>query len=215
MSLIVQENIGPIGEFGIWHISESTDFFLNQLELTEEEQEKYARMKGKVQLEWLAARYLLHKLSGREVRGKLYKDEHGKPYLEDSAFHISLSHSKDMAAVIASPSICGIDIQLIVPKIERIAKKFMSSTELDDIVNDKIVHMHIVWGAKECLYKSYGKRKLDFKKHIFIDTFKLEGGSGSFTGSVKKDDFNKRYQLYFKRYDNYILVYSTQLEDDA
>lgn len=215
MSLIVQENIRPIGEFGIWHISETNEFFLDQLELTKEEKEKYSRMKGKVQLEWLAARFLLHKLSGRAVRGKLYKDEHGKPYLEDSTFHISLSHSKDMAAVIASPLVCGIDIQLIVPKIERIAKKFMSPTELEDIINDKIVHMHIVWGAKECLYKSYGKRKLDFKKHIFIDNFKLLGESGTFTGSVKKDDFYKRYQLHFKRYDNYILVYSTQLEDDA
>lgn len=215
MSLIVQQNIRPIGEFGIWHISETHEFFLRQLDLTVEEKNKYATMNPKVQLEWLAVRYLLHKLSGRQVRGNLYKDQYGKPFLEDSAFHISLSHSKNMAAVIASPLVCGIDIQLIVPKIERISKKFMSQTELDDIINDKILHMHIVWGAKECLYKSYGKRKLDFKKHIFIDTFRLQGEVGSFTGRVIKDDFNQSYQLHFKRYDDYILVYSTQLEDDA
>jgi phosphopantetheinyl transferase len=215
MSLIVQENIKPSGEFGIWYISETRDFFLQQLDLTKEEEERYARMKGKMQIEWLAARYLLHKLSGRRIRGKLHKNEYGKPYLDGSAFHISLSHSKDMAAVIASPLVCGIDIQLIVPKIERISKKFMSQSELDDIDNNKIIHMHIVWGAKECLYKSYGKKKLDFKKHIFIDTFKLQGDSGSFTGSVKKDDFDKRYQLCFRRYGDYMLVYSTQLEDDA
>lgn len=215
MSLIVQENINPIGEFGIWHISETREFFLQQLELTEREKQKYVRMKGRIQIEWLATRYLLHKLSGRKVRGKLRKDEYGKPFLEDSNFHISLSHSKDMAAVIASPLVCGIDIQLIVPKIERISKKFMSQFELDHIINDKVLHMHIVWGAKECLYKSYGKRKLDFKKHIFIDSFTLEADFGVFTGSVKKDDFEKSYQLHFKRYDDYILVYSTQLEEDA
>ncbi len=215
MSLIAQENIKPQGEFGIWHISETRDFFLQQLDLTREEAAKYALMKEKVQTEWLAARYLLHKLSGRQVRGKLYKDEYGKPYLEGSPFHISLSHSKDMAAVIASPLVCGIDIQLIVPKIKRIAQKFMSPSELEDIVNNEIMHMHIVWGAKECLYKSYGRKKLDFKNHIFIDTFKLQGDSGSFTGSVQKDDFEQRYQLHYKRYNDYILVYSTQLEEDA
>ena len=211
MSLIVQENIQPIGEFGIWHISETREFFLSRLELTSKEKARYALMKGRLQIEWLAARYLLHTLSGRPIRGKLFKDEYGKPYLEDSSFHISLSHSKDMAAVIASPFVCGIDIQLIVPKIERIAPKFMSQAELKAIVNNPILHMHIVWGAKECLYKSYGKRKLDFKKHIFIDSFLLTKDSGTFTGTVKKDSFEARYQLYFQRYDDYILVYSTQL----
>ncbi len=215
MSLIVKENILPVGEFGIWHISETREFFLQQIGLTQEEKERYAQLKGKMQIEWLAARYLLHILSGREIRGKLQKDEYGKPFLENSTYHISLSHSKDMAAVIASPLVCGIDIQFMVPKIERIAKKFMSPSELNDIQRNKIMHMHIVWGAKECLYKSYGKKKLDFRKHIFIDSIDLKGDSGSFTGTVKKNDFHKRYQLYFKRYDDYILVYSTQLEDDA
>ncbi len=215
MSLIVKENIKPAGEFGIWHISETRDFFLTQFELTEVEKERYALMKGRLQIEWLAARYLLHKLSGRPVRGKLLKDEYGKPYLQDSSFHISMSHSKDMAAVIASPHVCGIDIQLIVPKIKRIAHKFISQIELDSIMDNQILHMHIIWGAKECLYKSYGKRKLDFKKHILIDSFVLDGEYGSFKGTVKKEQFFARYQLHFQRYDDYILVYSTQLEEDV
>jgi len=75
--------------------------------------------------------------------------------------------------------------------------------------------MHLYWGAKECLYKSYGKRKLDFKTNILIDPFELQSDRGTFTGVVKKDDFLARYQLHFQRYDEYVLVYSIQIEENA
>jgi len=215
MPLLIQENIKPAGELGIWQISEPKEFFNNAMTLTDAELEKCNRIKGNLQIEWLASRYLLHQLSGREKRGKLNKDEYGKPYLQDSDHHISMSHSRNMAAVIASPIVCGIDIQLIVPKIERIAPKFMNKRELDSLADNPINHMHLYWGAKECLYKSYGKRKLDFKSDILIDPFTLHGDNGSFSGSVIKDDFSAQYQLHFQRYDDYILVYSLQLNDNA
>jgi len=213
MPLTVNKNINPEGEFGIWNITESREYFLERLDMTDDEIEHYKTIRGNLQIEWLASRYLLHKMSGRKIRGKLFKDEYGKPHLEDSNYHISMSHSKDMAAVIASPIVCGIDIQLIVPKIKRIAHKFMNEPEFDSLDKQELLHMHIYWGAKECLYKSYGKRKLDFKKHILIDPFVLEEDSGTFTGWVSKDDFEQKYFLNYKRYDDYILVYSTQLED--
>ncbi len=215
MPLLVQKNISPVGEFGIWHITESRAYFLDRIDMTESEKEHYKTIKGNLQIEWLASRYLLHKMSGRKIRGRLYKDEYGKPHLEDSKYHISMSHSKDMAAVIASPIICGIDIQLIVPKIERISPKFMNAAEFESLDKNQILHMHLYWGAKECLYKSYGKRKLDFKKHILIEPFTLLDESGTFEGWVIKDDFKQKYHLHFKRYEEYILVYSTQSEDHA
>ena len=93
MSLILQQNIVPEGEIGIWHISETEEFFLEQLTLSQSEYAQYIDMKKKLQLEWLASRYLLHKVSGRPIRGKLLKDSYGKPYLENSLYHISLSLS--------------------------------------------------------------------------------------------------------------------------
>lgn len=120
-----------------------------------------------------------------------------------------------MAAVIASPHVCGIDIQLIAPKIKRIAGKFLNPAEMDSLNEEQIFHLHLYWGAKECLYKSYGRRKLNFKEHILIDPFQPNGDKGSFTGAVIKDSFSATYVLHFQRYDNYILVYSTQLDDHA
>ncbi len=215
MPLFKHQHISPKGEFGIWNIAESKSFFLDRLNMTDKELDRYKTLKGKVQVEWLASRYLLHFMSGRETRGRLYKDEFGKPYLENSTHQISMSHSKDMAAVIASPIVCGIDIQYIVEKIERIAPKFMNGAEFESLDQDQILHMHIYWGAKECLYKSYGRRKLEFKEHILIDPFTLQAEEGSFTGIVKKDNFFARYQIHFKRYNEYVLVYSTQMENDV
>lgn len=214
MPLFRHQYIKPIGEFGIWKITEPRSFFLDQLDLTEEELEHYKTIKGNLQIEWLASRYLLHYMSGRYERGRLYKDKYGKPFLEHSAYEISMSHSKNMAAVIASPMVCGIDIQLMVDKIERIAPKFMNEKEFSSLDKNQVFHMHIYWGAKECLYKSYGKRELDFKKHILIDPFSLQTEEGTFTGLVQKNDFIARYQLHFKRYEDYVLVYSTQLVEN-
>lgn len=211
MPLLTHQHISPAGEFGIWNITEPRSFFLEKIDLTETELTRYTSIKGNLQIEWLASRYLLHILSGRNKRGLLLKDEYGKPFLQNSTHEISLSHSNNMAAVIASPIVCGIDIQLIVDKIERIAPKFMNEAEFDSLDENQILHMHLYWGAKECLYKSYGKRKLEFKSHILIDPFTLEGDEGAFTGTVKKGEFCERYQLYFKRYDKYVLVYSTQI----
>jgi hypothetical protein len=213
MPLFRHQHIKPAGEFGIWEITEPRSFFLDRLDLTDQELERYKIIKGNLQIEWLASRYLLHFMSGRDARGKLIKDEYGKPHLKDSTHAISMSHSNNMAAVIASPIVCGIDIQLIVDKIERIAPKFMNQAEFDSLDKNQLLHMHLYWGAKECLYKSYGKRKLEFREHILIDPFILDDNDeGTFTGTVKKNTFLARYQLHFKRYDKYVLVYSTQME---
>jgi len=210
--LFRHQHIKQEGEFGIWEITEPRSFFLERLDMSDQELGHYKSIKGHLQIEWLASRYLLHFMSGRDSRGRLYKDEYGKPYLENSTHAISMSHSRNMAAVIASPVVCGIDIQLIVDKIERIAPKFMNQAEFDTLDKNQLLHMHLYWGAKECLYKSYGKRKLEFREHILIDPFTLDSDEGTFTGTVKKNTFEARYQLHFKRYDQYVLVYSTQME---
>lgn len=212
MPLHFHKYIKPEGEVGIWKIKEPASYFLNKITLTESEQVRLNKIKGHLKIEWLASRYLLHKLSGRKDRGALLKDEFGKPYLDESLFHISLSHSAELAAVAASKNVIGIDIQKLVPKIKRIAKKFMREEELKSIVHEEILHMHIYWGAKECLYKSYGKRQLDFRKHILVEPFKLDKTYGIISGRVVKDDFNQSYKIVYQKLQDYLLVYSLQSE---
>ena len=104
MPLIYHQNIIPKGEFGVWKLTEIENYFLENIDFEVGELEELGKIKKGRRLEWLAVRWLLHQLSGREVRGEIKKDEYGKPYLVHSDFHISMSHSTKMAAVIAAPT---------------------------------------------------------------------------------------------------------------
>ena len=215
MPLIQHHTIEPAGEWGLWKLTELEDYFLEHLDFELGEQAQYEKMRPSRRLEWLAVRWLLHQLSGRKVRGKIRKDEYGKPYLVDSDFQISLSHSNGMAAVIAAPMAVGIDIQLVVEKIERIAHKFMRTEETESLhPNTRLEHLHVYWGAKEALYKAYGRRELDFRQHIHIRPFEYNVTIGQCLGYIVKEDFRADYRIFYKKIDNYILVYCWELSDN-
>ena len=36
----------------------------------------------------------------------------------------------------------------------------------------RMEHLSVYWGAKEALYKAYGRKKLEFKQHILVEPFK-------------------------------------------
>ena len=114
MPLVYHKDLIKKSEIGIWRIEEDEAFFSKQLELVEEEAEQLSKIKGGRRVEWLASRYLLHKMSGRSIRGAFLKDKYGKPHLENSRFEVSISHSNHMVAVIAAPFSIGIDIQKVV-----------------------------------------------------------------------------------------------------
>ncbi len=203
-------------ELGIWQIVEPEAFFLEKLELSEAETDILSiKGKGK-RLEWLASRLLLHWMSEREVRGECIVDEHGKPHLKDSKYDISLSHSGDLAAVIAAPFPVGVDIQKIVSKITRIESKFMRDEESESLVeNTRIEHLHVYWGAKESLYKAYGKRELDFKKHLHVRPFSFDLKKGKTTATITKADYTAHFDIYYEKLEDYILVYAIAANDSS
>ncbi len=211
MPLLSHESIAPVGELGIWEITETEDFFIEKLDLFPTEKEYIATLKGRRKLEWLAGRFLLHYMSGRAIRGACIKDEFGKPFLEDSPYQISISHSRELASVIAAPFSIGIDIQKLVGKIERIAHKFMRDNEMESLEEGtRLEHLHVYWGAKEALYKAYGRRELDFKKHIHIEPFAYDLENGFCSGQVLKGDFKARYQIWYERRGDFILVWAIE-----
>jgi len=141
----------------------------------------------------------------------LTKDEFGKPYIKGSEVFISISHSHDHAAVIISDKVVGIDIQKIHENIERISHKFISDKELTYTQNeDKVLHMHINWGAKESMYKGYGKKELGFIRHMSIDPYQLSPDTTKFSGTVSKNEVLEYYELFAKTINDFVLVYAIQ-----
>jgi 4'-phosphopantetheinyl transferase len=212
MPLHFHKKISNQGEVGLWKIEEDEIFFLEQLQLEQEEEQYIADIKGHRRLEWLASRFLLHKMSGRTKRSACIKDDNGKPFLVDSLFDISLSHSREFAAVIAAPQAVGIDIQKVVDKIDRIAHKFMRDEETESLQEaTRLEHLHVYWGAKEALYKAYGRRQLDFKEHIFITPFEYDLADGTFSGYYHKGEEYKAFDLKYELVErDYVLVYGME-----
>lgn len=215
MPLSLSKTVFDGAKIGVWNIEESEDFFRKELSLSSEELELLAAMKGRRRTEWLSSRHLVHILSKREKRAAILKDEYGKPYIQDSDYYISFSHSHGKSAVIASSKTVGIDIQYLVPKITRIAHKFISDEEwqfLDPLdLDQQIVDMHVMWGAKESLYKAYGIRSLDFKNHIEIGSFEWNDNHAELKGSVQKEQFHATYKLFAEKLNKHIIVYAEEI----
>jgi phosphopantetheinyl transferase len=213
MPIIFRKEIAHSGLLGIWQVREEEDFFRKELKLTTREEAQLAELRGRRALEWLASRYLLHVLSERETRGEVLKDACGKPHLEGSAWHISLSHSHDLVAVIAAPAVCGIDIQYRVARIERIAQKFLRAEELDSLSSTyRVEHLHAYWGAKESLYKIYGRRELDFRQHILVAPFEYMPEGGMSAGVVQKDTTKLNCTIDYQRLGEVMLVWGMEVE---
>jgi 4'-phosphopantetheinyl transferase len=196
---------------GVWNIEENEQYFFDKLELSDSE---WNYITGKYsndhrRLEWLAGQYLLHVLTGYVAKPE--RDMYGKPILSNSNWHLSISHSHFRTASIISNRINGIDIQLINEKILKLYTKFVNDDEAK-YLNDKdlMQHVSVIWGAKEALYKAYSKREIDFKKNLIVHKFDLNFENGWTTGSVIKEDIHMDFNIYYKKLENYILVYAIE-----
>lgn len=208
MAVTLHQHLREPGEWGLWHITESEEWLRDNVALFPGEEEAIVAIKGEGRRrEFLAARILLHYMSGRSERGELFKDEAGKPHLRDSLFHVSISHTVDYAAAIAHPNPCGVDVQRIVPRIRKIAHKFVGEAEQSQLIPEhELLQLHLIWSAKEAMYKAFGRRELDFRQHLFVD---FEGYvSGKTTGSayLRKGESEMLFSLDFKVYDEFVLV---------
>jgi 4'-phosphopantetheinyl transferase len=206
MPLIFSDHLDNGVAVGVWSYEEDTTFFENNLELYYEEVNELTDLTERKQLEWLGARYLLHKLMGKNYRLATVKDNFGKPYLIGTDKYISLSHSGKYTAAIVSSKNTGIDVQVIVPKIEKIKNRFLSLRELEHYEESHDINTLLVyWGAKESLFKAYGKGGVDFKKELYVAPFILEDKCCK--GYVYKDNTEFAYDIRFFYNEDYVLVY--------
>lgn len=205
----------PHGRLGIWHITEDEAFFVQKLPLVEREKIEIEEVTGRKRLERLAGKLLMRQLTGWAY--SIEKDKYGKPFFKDSELHLSLSHSGDYVAGIISERPVGVDIQYLTSKLERVAPRVMNENKLKNLdPNNRLEHLHVYWGAKEALYKAYGQKGLDFKKHIIIKPFHImhtdhaSHATKITEGSVVTDNSKHLFDIFYKKIKNYILVYAIE-----
>jgi 4'-phosphopantetheinyl transferase EntD len=218
MSIFFQQAITEDTKLGIWKIEEDEAFFLQKVPLHRAITHPHKR------LQHLAGRYLLQHLFPGFPLSLIQIADTRKPFLEDEAFHFSISHCGGYAAAIVSTvNRVGVDIELLTEKIVRIEHKFVSEEEhslvqsswahingapaLSSASADHIKKLGLLWSTKEAVFKWYGLGEVDFRKHICIRSV-LGAQDNSFETIVQ---FKKNEDLFLglhsRFFDNMCLSY--------
>jgi 4'-phosphopantetheinyl transferase len=191
----------------IWKIEESLSELQEGIILSKNSSTRLHSMKSELhQRGFVSIRHLLKEVGYTDA--DLIYDEFGKPHLKNGKF-ISITHSFTFTAIIVSDDLHGgIDIEKQREKILKIAHKFTPFEEYKTIANaDALISkLTIVWGAKESLYKIFGKKKLLFLHHIYIEDFRF--AEEKTTGTIRYDGKEASYKIRFLEFEGFTCVFA-------
>jgi len=71
----------------------------------------------------------------------------------------------------------------------------------------RILALHILWGAKETIYKLKGEKEIAFAENIIIKSIKING-KGTLECVFKKNMIVENYRLQYETFKNMLLIYS-------
>ena len=167
MPFFYQQNINESEHLAIWSITEPLSFFEEGMSL------EVAIQNEERKIQHLAVRLLFSLMMPEANINDLVMADNGKPYLKGVPFHFSFSHCKGYAACAVSDHFpIGIDIEIIHPRIAKVAHKFLNDAEKAMLVNlneeDALKQLAFFWAAKEAMYKKHEQLGIDFARDFNI-----------------------------------------------
>lgn len=194
MPIFFQQDIAESTKLGVWKIEEEEDFFFKHVPLQRAITHPHKR------LQHMAGRFLLKKLVPDLPLELIKIADTKKPFLEDEAYHFSISHCGGYAAVIVSKKErVGVDIELFSPKVEHIKNKFLNQQELSTLHSSvSIPQLTLMWCCKEAVYKWWSYGGVDFSEKIRLQPFELQP-SGNLSAQFllgDQTDFMLHYQIF-------------------
>lgn len=200
--LYFRKDISPHNMLAIWHIEENKRDLLAMLNNKGWYTEIENLPSETRSIEKLAVRVLLKEILQEEKQ--IFYSEQGMPYLKDSAFNISISHTKNFAAILlGTKQNMGIDIEQITEKVKRVKDKFITFREKID-PDKELNHLLIHWSAKEALFKAFHKQISDLKNDVIIQPFCPEASGKIFASVI---GVNKQVEVYYSVTDAFVLSY--------
>ena len=208
MPIVWSKNLAEKGKIAIWEISESVEALYSMLQLDEKEQQHFHALSKARQKQWLGSRVLLRTLLQTEQYIELTIDEHRKPFLNNLPFEIAISHANHLAAVIIyEGKKVGVDIEKISERILKIKNKFLSPEELKFIASsNELEQLHVCWGAKESLFKLYGKGSLPFIDGIKIAAFEYDT-TVEVAASIAIPAYHANFNVQYLKYEDFMLTW--------
>ena len=175
----------------IWDMQESLEELMQQsINISTPDFNNEKRKK-----EYLVSRLLLKDIAPNT---RIIYNKYGAPGLENGK-HISISHSKSLVAIIFSKQKVGLDIEKISEKPLRLASKFISEDEHQNLTEEKAT---LIWCVKEAIFKWYQKGNVDFKKDIKIKEFEIME-----KGEISCNFKGEKIIVKYRKIDNQYLAY--------
>mgnify|MGYP006166781835 CR=1 FL=1 len=195
-----------------WKITEDFNTLFRAVQLKDTSLTRLEKMKSEShQKGFLAVRMLLQHLGYSDF--DLFYDENGKPHLEKKEerekkkeVHISISHSFDFSCIcISEDTFVGVDLEIMKPKILKIAPRFMDVSHLENLSElDQIEKATVIWGTKESIFKIKNEKGISFPNHIFEAPFKIEDKKG--TAQLIFNNNAEDFQFQFEIIEEYAFV---------
>ncbi|MBU0487240.1 MAG: 4'-phosphopantetheinyl transferase superfamily protein [Bacteroidetes bacterium] len=210
MPLLLKEAYPNGSVVAVWQIEESEEQLLEIVEPGSSELYEYSGFSNELRkLQWLAVRALFKEISGI-TQGDAIVYSSKKPFLFDGSWHISISHSGNMAAVIINKKkAVGIDVEQLSDKVYKIRQKYLSKEEVISFGKDDLVEkLNIAWCAKEALYKYLGRQNVIFAENLCIQPFDLME-AGELEAEILFPDLVNFVTMEYRRIGDYYLVHFT------
>ena len=193
---------------GVWHITETEAELKALSSIPSDELEEISFIKSEsLRKQKLAVRALLDAMFEEKVY--LSHHDNGKPYIENNATNISITHTNDYVAVILNDlEDVGIDCESLDRDFSAVEKRALSEEEIEDLDDDKRnEQLAIYWCAKEAVYKKLSQYKVDFAEQIEIDSFRPKGEGELEATFIHKDGYEEQFDLEYMTFDRHVLVW--------
>ena len=193
---------------GVWQITESEEELRALTSIPTDELEEISFIKSEsLRRQKLAVRALLDVMFEEKVY--LSHHDNGKPYIENNATNISITHTDKYVAVILNDiDDVGIDCESLDRDFSAVEKKALSEDEIDSLDDDRRnEQLAIFWCAKEAVYKKMAQYRVDFAEQIEVEDFRPKGEGELEATFIHKDGYEENFDLEYMTFDRHVLVW--------
>lgn len=208
MALYFKKELDNGAEIAVWQITETEDELKALSSVPSDEMEEISLFGSVSQRKQkLAVRALINELFDE----KMYLDHHdnGKPYLENCATNISITHTeKYVAVIIHDEDDLGIDIESLDRDFSAVEQRALSEDEIEDLDDDsRNEQLAIYWCAKEAIFKRMSQLRVDFAEQIEVEKFRPKGKGELEATFIHKNGHEEEFDLGYVIFDRHVLVW--------
>lgn len=210
MGLYLRKSLDNGADILVWQITETEDELKNLSSIPSDEMEEIQMYKSESQRKQkLAVRALLEEAFDEKVY--LNHHDNGKPFIENEAINISITHTEKYVAIILhDEDDLGIDIESLDRDFSAVESKALNEDEIDDLEDDKQEkneQLAIYWCAKEAIYKRVSAYNVNFSEQIEVERFRPKGEGELDATFIHKDGYEEDFELEYMTFDRHVLVW--------